>query len=56
MGPFLVTARIGEVACHLDLKGRFTHVHPGFHMSLLYRFIAGCDGIKPPELIEVEDT
>ena len=56
MGPFLVTARIGEVAYHLDLKGQFTRVHPVFHVSLLRRFVASGDGIKPPEPIEVEDT
>ena len=56
MGPFLVTARIGEVAYCLDLKGQFTHVHPVFHVSLLRRFVAGSNGIKPPEPIEVEDT
>ena len=56
MGPFLVTARIGEVAYHLDLKGRFTHVHPVFHVSLLRRFVAGSNGIEPPEPIEVNDT
>ena len=28
MGPFLITAHIGEVAYHLDLKDRFTRVHP----------------------------
>ena len=56
MGLFLVTARIGEVAYHLDLKGQFTHVHPVFHMSLLHRFVAGGNAIEPPEPIEVEDT
>ena len=50
---FLVTARIGEVAYRLDLKGQFTHVHPVFHVSLLCRFVAGGDGIEPPEPIEV---
>ena len=56
VGLFLVTARIGEVAYRLDLKGRFTRVHPVFHVSLLRRFVAGGDGIEPPEPIEVEDT
>ena len=56
MGPFLVTAHIGEVAYHLDLKGWFIHVHPVFHVSLLRRFVAGSDGIEPPERNEVEDT
>ena len=56
MGPFLVTARIGEVAYRLDLKGQFTCIHPVFHVSLLRRFVAGGDGIKPLEPIEVEDT
>ena len=56
MGPFLVTARIGEVAYHLDLKGWFTRVHPVFHESLLRRFVAGGDWIGPPEPIEVEYT
>ena len=56
MGPFLVIACIGEVAYHLDLKGWFTCVHPIFHISLLCRFVAGGDGIKPPEPIEVKDN
>ena len=56
MGLFLVTACIGEVAYHLDLKGRFTHIHPVFHISLLCRFVASGYGIEPPEPIEVEDT
>ena len=56
MGPFLVTGRIGEVAYHLDLKGWFTRVHPVFHVSLLRRFVASGNGIKPPEPTEVEYT
>ena len=56
MGPFLVTARIGEVAYHLDLKGQFTCVHPIFHVSLLCRFVAGSNGIEHPAPIEVKDT
>ena len=56
MGPFLVTAHLGEVAYRLDLKGQFTHVHPVIHVSLLHRFVAGGDGIEPPEPIEVKDT
>ena len=50
------TARIGEVAYNLDLKGQFKHIHPVFYVSLLHRFVAGSDGIKPPEPFEVEDT
>ena len=56
VGPFLVTARISDVAYHLDLKGWFTHVHPIFHVSLLRRFVDSGDGIEPPEPIEVKDT
>ena len=56
MGPFVVTARIGEVAYRLDLKAGFTHVHPIFHVSLLRRFVACGNKIEPPELFEVKDT
>ena len=56
VGPFVVTTRISEVAYHLDLKGRFTHIHPVFYVSLLCRFVASGDGIESPEPIEVEDT
>ena len=55
MGPFVVIARIGEVAYHLDLKGQFTRIHPAFYVSLLHRFVAGGNRIKPPEQIEVKD-
>ena len=34
VGPFLVTARIGEVAYRLDLKGRFTTCSPCFSCEL----------------------
>ena len=53
---FLLQLSIGEVAYHLDLKGWFTRVHPVFHVSLLRRFVAGGDGIEPPEPIEVKGT
>ena len=56
MRLFVVTASIGEVVYHLDLKGRFTCVHPVLHVSLLRRFIAGGNGIEPPEPIKVADT
>ena len=56
MGPFLVTTRIGEVAYCLDLKGWFIFIHPVFRVSLLRRFVAGGNGIEPPEPIEVENT
>ena len=56
VGLFVVSARIGEVAYCLDLKGWFTHIHPVFHVSLPHRFIAGSDRIEPSEAIEVGDT
>ena len=56
MGLFHITARIGEIAYWLDLKGWFTCVYPVFHVSLLHRFVASGDGIKLPEPIEVEAT
>ena len=56
MGVFLITARIGEVAYHLYLKGQFTRVHPIFHVSLLPRFVASGNGIEPPEPVEVNGT
>ena len=56
VGLFIITAHINEVAYHPDLKGRFIHVHPVFHVSLLCRFVASSNGIEPLELIEVKDT
>ena len=56
MGLLVVTARIGEVAYCLDLKGQFTCIYPVFHVSLLRRFVTGGDRIEPPELIEVKNT
>ena len=53
---FIITARIGEVAYFLDVKGRFTCVYPVFHVSLLRRFVAGGDRIKPPETIEAKEA
>ena len=56
MGSFIVTASIGEVAYHLDLKGQFAHAHPTFHVSLLRRFVASSNRIGPPDPIDVENT
>ena len=56
MGLFIVTAYIGEVAYHIDLKGWFTYIHPVFDLSLPRRFVASSDGIKALEPIEVKDT
>ena len=49
MGLLIITARIGEVAYCLDLKGWFTRIHPIFHATLLRRFVADGDRIEPPE-------
>ena len=56
MGLFVFTTGIGEVAYHLDLKGKFKNIHHVFCVSLLRRFVADGNGIEPPEPIEVEDT
>ena len=56
MGLFIVTDHIGEVAYCLYLDGRFIRVYPVFHMSLLYRFVASGNRIKPPQPIKVKAT
>ena len=33
VGPFVVEKRIGEVSYRLKLTGRFTSLHPVFHVS-----------------------
>ena len=56
MGLFVVISHISEVAYRLDLKGWLTHIQPVFYVSLLCRFVASGNGIKPPEPIEVKET
>ena len=55
MGPFEVTNRVGNLAYRLNMGGRFSRVHPVFHVSLLRRYIIGGD-VKPvPEPLEVDN-
>ena len=55
VGPFKVTARVGEVAYRLDLTtSRLSHLHPVFHVSLLRGFCDNGRGQTAPP-IEVQD-
>jgi hypothetical protein len=44
IGPYLITARVGSLAYHLQLPGSMTRVHPVFHVSMLRKYI------RDPEL------
>ena len=54
VGPFRVLQRVGKTAYRLDLQGRFSGVHPTFHVSQLKPYIAGGASGTPPHPIEVE--
>lgn len=53
-GPFKVLERLGKTAYKLELQGRFTSVHPVFHVSQLRRHTPGGSSEEPPAPIEVE--
>jgi hypothetical protein len=49
IGPYLITARVGSLAYHLQLPESMDGVHPVFHISMLRKYI------RDPELkIEVD--
>jgi hypothetical protein len=39
IGPYLITARIGSLACLLQLPESMAGVHPAFHVSMLRKYI-----------------
>ena len=47
---------MGKTAYRLDLQGRFSGVHPVFHVSLLRRHTPGGASAEPPAPIEVDGT
>ena len=48
IGPFVVRARVGDLAYRLDLPTTM-RMHPVFHVDRLKRFVAGGgDGHQPP--------
>ena len=51
MGPFAVEKRIGATAYRLAFPagGRYSGVHPVFHVSLLRRHVPGGAAAAPPE-------
>jgi hypothetical protein len=44
IGPYLITARVGSLAYHLQLPESMAGVHPVFHVSMLRKYI------RDPEL------
>ena len=45
-------ARVGHLAYRLDMQGRFSKVHPVFHISLLRPYLEGGDGRGAPDEID----
>ena len=54
VGPFKVLQRVGAAAYKLDLAGRFSQLHPTFHVSYLKPHIPGGTSGTPPEPVELE--
>ena len=52
IGPFLITKRIGSVACHLLLPAQFSAIHDVFHVSQLRQCLRDCDSILEPDVVE----
>ena len=54
MGPFAVVALVGPVAVCLALTRKLRGLHPVFHVSLVFRYKPGGDGVKPQPPIVVD--
>jgi hypothetical protein len=50
IGPFLILARLGNVAYHLELPPAFAAMHNVFHVSQLKKYL------KPPVYVVVDDV
>ena len=54
VGHFPILSRIGATTYKLDLKGKYSRLHPVFHVSLLKAHMQGRSGPSPPDPIEVD--
>ena len=55
VGPFVVQAKVGRLAYHLNLHTRYARTHPIFYISLLHRYHAGRDGCAISTPITIQD-
>ena len=55
VGPFKVVQCVGVAAYKLNLAGKFSQLHPSFHVSYLKPHVPGRTSGAPPELVELED-
>ena len=54
VGLFPILSWIGATTYKLDLKGKYSRLHPVFHVSLLKAHVQGGSGPSSPDPIEVD--
>ena len=47
VGPFELTERIGDMACHLRLPPQVSHVHDVFHVLMLKKYTRDLSHVLP---------
>ena len=56
VGPYLIIARVGELAYKLQLPEELAGVHLVFHVSQLHKCLRVRKEILPPETVDLQET
>ncbi|XP_058004079.1 uncharacterized protein LOC131180719 [Hevea brasiliensis] len=54
--PFQITDRVGAVAYQLKLPPNLSHVHPLFHISMLWKYVLDPSHVLQPNTVKLNEN